>query len=504
MADSNKNFFPDKELEDKNAILDRKVEEIMSQINEKLDLESITKQADETVETINQKLIEEGLMEPDLLSSQERNYVNTLPQDYKDSTLRYLDIFRDNPDVVKDYIAVVQKYGSVKAAKEAGESNILLYPKKRLKFVADNPDLFSEETLTRLNAFDAQGAKFYDLAYREDDIAKDKQKEFYGKTSTKIISGIAEPILDTGREITRWAAMLVDAVGPDNAVNALEYIENNWPRADDIQYPNKSQPFNQDSAIQELTDELTQFGIDTFLGGKIIKGFGYVAKKAAPGTTKKIVERLSKKKAKVDKSGKTVTDQFGNIKYASSIAQKMGFWGLPVKYGIGRTVTADEEKPTFTEGFGFMPPIDKEKFNKLSNSQKAAEILKRKIIHGAEGTVLIGGLTLAAGKIIGVAGATAKGIYKTTAAPFNTLVLNPVSKILASRKTGVPQTVNAIKKGGGFITQKIPPLEKWGFFSTTMGPMSERLMAAADKFILTPLRVRGPFTKEAKQIMLQG
>ena len=298
--------------------------------------------------------------------------------------------------------------------------------------------------------------------------------------------------------------MLVDAVGPDNAVNALDYIENNWPRADDIQYPNKSQPFNQDSAIQELTDELTQFGIDTFLGGRIIKGFGSIAKKVAPGTTKKIVERLAKKKPKVDKSGKTLTDQFGNIKYASSIAQKMGFWGLPVKYGIGRSITADEEKPTFTEGFGFMPPIDKEKFDKLSNSKKAAEILKRKLIHGAEGTVLIGGLTLAAGKIIGVAGATAKGIYKTTAAPFNTLVLNPVSKILASRKTGVPQTVNAIKKGGGFITQKIPPLEKWGFFSTTMGPMSERLMAAADKFILTPLRVRGPFTKEAKQIMLQG
>ena len=39
-----------------------------------------------------------------------------------------------------------------------------------------------------------------------------------------------------------------------------------------------------------------------------------------------------------------------------------------------------------------------------------------------------------------------------------------MSKLLASRKTGVPQTVNAIRKGGGFITQKIPPLDKWGFF----------------------------------------
>jgi len=64
MAD--KNTFPDKELEDKNLIIERKVNEIMSQINEKLDLESITKQADEKVEKINETLIEKGLIEPDL------------------------------------------------------------------------------------------------------------------------------------------------------------------------------------------------------------------------------------------------------------------------------------------------------------------------------------------------------------------------------------------------------------------------------------------------------
>ena len=504
MADSTKNFFPDKELEDKNAIIDRKVKEIMSQINEKLDLETITKQADEKIEQINETLVEKGLIEPDLLTSDERSYVNTLPADYKDSTLRYLDIFRDNPDVVKDYISVVQKYGSIKAAKEAGESNILLYPNKRLKFVADNPDLFSEGTLDRLTAFELQGAKSYDLAYREDDIAKLKQKEYYGKTSTKIVSGLVEPVLDTTREVTKFAALLVDAVGPENAPSALAYIENNWPKADDIQYPNKSRPFDQDSAIQELTDELTQFGIDTYLGGRILKSFGAISKKVFPGTTKKIVDKLSKSKAKTDKSGKVLTDQFGNIKYASSIAQKMGFWGLPVKYGIGRSITADTDKPTFAEGFGFLPPVDEAELNKLSNRKKAVEILKRKLIHGGEGTVLIGGLTLVAGKALSLAGATVKGVYKATASPFNTLVLNPASKILASRKTGVPQAVNAIKKGGGFITQKIPPLEKWGFFSTTMGPLSERLMAAADKFVLTPLRVRGPFTKEAKQIMLQG
>ena len=207
MAESNKTFFPDKEQEDKNAIIDRKVKEIMSQINEKLDLETITKQADEKIEKINETLVEKGLIEPDLLTADERSYVNTLPADYKDNTLRYLDIFRDNPDVVKDYISVVQKYGSIKAAKEAGESNILLYPNKRLKFVADNPDLFSEGTVDRLTAFELQGAQSYDLAYREDDIAKLKQKEYYGKTSTKIVSGLVEPVLDTSREVTKFAAL---------------------------------------------------------------------------------------------------------------------------------------------------------------------------------------------------------------------------------------------------------------------------------------------------------
>ena len=292
MAD--KNTFPDKELEDKNLIIERKVNEIMSQINEKLDLESITKQADEKVEKINETLIEKGLIEPDLLSSNERSYVNTLPADYKDNTLRYLDIFRDNPDVVKDYISVIQKYGSIKAAKEAGESNILLYPNKRLKFVADNPELFSEGTVDRLTAFELQGAKSYDLAYREDEIAKAKQTEYYNKTSTKITSGLVEPVLDTARELTKFGALLIDAVGPEKAPSVLAYIENNWPKADDIQYPNKSRPFDQDSAIQELTDELTQFGIDTYLGGRIIKGFSVIAKKAFPGTTKKIVDKLSK------------------------------------------------------------------------------------------------------------------------------------------------------------------------------------------------------------------
>ena len=148
MADSNKNFFPNIDKEK----INKQVSETIEKIKKDLDIEKIQSDVSSQVETVKEDLVKQGLIEPDILSSEEKNYVNTLPQDYKDSTLRYLDIFRDNPDVVKDYISVVQKYGSVKAAKEAGESNILLYPNKRLKFVADNPELFSEGTVDRLTA----------------------------------------------------------------------------------------------------------------------------------------------------------------------------------------------------------------------------------------------------------------------------------------------------------------------------------------------------------------
>ena len=77
-------------------------------------------------------------------------------------------------------------------------------------------------------------------------------------------------------------------------------------------------------------------------------------------------------------------------------------------------------------------------------------------------------------------------------------------KVAGSRMTGIPQMVKGIKNAGGFITQKIPPLEQWQFFSIGAGPLRERIMGFADKFILTPLRTRGALTREAKALMRKG
>ena len=93
MADSN--TFPNKEQEDQNLKIKNKVDSILSNI----DFESIDEKVkerignlDTTFKNVEEKLIEKGIVEADLLSSEDRSYVNTLPFKDKDKSLRYLDI----------------------------------------------------------------------------------------------------------------------------------------------------------------------------------------------------------------------------------------------------------------------------------------------------------------------------------------------------------------------------------------------------------------------------
>ena len=117
-----------------------------------------------------------------------------------------------------------------------------------------------------------------------------------------------------------------------------------------------------------------------------------MATKAAPGQTKQLVEKLSKTKAKKDKWGRVIEDPYGNIVQTSSIAKRLGFWTLPVKYGLGRTVTSDPDQTSFGEGFGLVTRADT---SKMTPKEKAVHDLKWKLAHGAEGTALIAGLTVA-------------------------------------------------------------------------------------------------------------
>ena len=250
-----------------------------------------------------------------------------------------------------------------------------------------------------------------------------KQKEWQDKTSTKILGGVTDAFQGTVKELTKTVARLVDW-GLDT--KSLAYIEENWPEA------KKSE-----SGIRKLTEDLTEFGIDVWLGGKILKGFGWVATKAAPGQTKQLVEKLSKTKAKKDKWGRVIEDPYGNIVQTSSIAKRLGFWTLPVKYGLGRAVTSDPDQTSFGEAFNLVTRSDT---SKMTNKEKAAHDLKWKLIHGAEGTALVGGLTVAFNKVLGVGGWAAKNVARPPLKVVGDYVVNPFAKVAASRMTGIPST----------------------------------------------------------------
>jgi len=493
MADA----FPDKEQEDRDTRIKRRIDEIRERIESSGVKERIQKRIDE----ITQKY------SPDILSSSDRTYVNSLSLDYKNKVLRYVDIFRENPDLVTEYLQTLKQFGTEKKAKESGATNVLFYPNKVKKFLKEHADIFTEGTDERWNYYYHAGAHDYDIKVREDKWARKYQKEWLGKWTTKASLGISEAGMDSARSFSKLIAQVIDKVGPENAKSAVEYIEANWPKADDYSYPNKLRPFDQDSAMQNLIDEVTQFGIDIYTGGRLVKLMGAGFKKVAPGQFKKLTDWATAKAPVKTKAGKEIADSFGNIKYASSIAQKFGYWGTAAKYGIGRSIVEDEEHTPFVEGFGLVPPMDRKRWDKMTKKERAVYGLKRRLIHGGEGTLLIGGLTKAIGWTGSLLWGTGKAVGSTIAGPFNTYVLNPVSSVMKSRKTGMPQLVKGIRDAGGFIGGKvlrIPPYKKWGFFPTTMGPWKERFFGYLEEKVLPPLRVRGPLTKEAKQIELEG
>ena len=520
MADPN--AFPNKELEDLNLKIKKKVDEVLKNI----DTQSINEKVQEKIKKMElpSSKIEVGEDEKWTGTAfiPNRQYVESLPNDYRQKVLLYYDIFKENPEIVTDYVETLKKHGSEKAAVQAGSTNLLLFPYDKTKLkthVSNNRDLFSENTQKRLEFLDKWGDKKYNLMIREDDEGRKIQKEWSGRWRTKTMLGLGEPVADSARFVSKTILQVAAAVGSENAANAVNWLEANWPRADDLTYPNQFKPFDQDSTYQHLIDEMAQFGIDWALGGKLLKAFGWTAKKAAPGTFKKFSDwALAKVPAKT-KAGKEIADSYGNIKYVSSIAQKSADWGIPLalrsgwgapvaaKYGLGRMIAEDEQTLTFSEGFGWMSPMDRERWNKMTGKEKAIESLKRKLIHGAEGTVLIGGLTKAIGTGGKVLWGGTKWAGRTVAVPADKLIFNPIGKIAASRKTGIPQLVKGIRNSGGFIADKvlkIPPYKKWAYFNTTQGPLKERLLGLVESHVLPPLRVRGPWTKEAKQIMLAG
>ena len=441
------------------------------------------------------------------LSNDIQSYIGTLPDKDKDKVLRYADIFRDNPAPVIEYINDLKKFGSEVEAKKQGGTSKLLNPND-VNWIKQQGELNADAE--RFLRYSLHGADIYDISDREDIVGQQKQTEFYDRKLVKIIRG---PILEAesaARGVTKTGAALIDLV-PYLNTDLVNYVEAHWnevPRTRE--------------GLEKFSGDIAEFGISYVTGKKLLRSLGFFSEKAFPTATKKIVQAFNPTKNTTDKLVST-----------SDIAQKAGYWGNGlnrireaavygieggIAYGVGSVLTKDDQRDKTILGDN-LDLLDASKITDtkgLTGREKAAETLKNKLKFGAEGTVIMGGLTVA-GKYIAVP--ALKGVNNVVLKPtFNFVgdtVFNPIAKFAAKEKImlplasgfgfveipGIPTVARGIKN----IADKVlPDPTNWKLYSTTSGPIKERVQGLADKWILTPLRTAGKNTPEGAAIFREG
>ena len=102
MADPN--ALPNKELEDLNAKIREKVQNVLKNIDTTSINQKVKTKIDEmNLSTSNVEVGDDEKWTGTTFISN-RRYVDSLPKDYKEKVYLYYDIFRDNPELVADYV----------------------------------------------------------------------------------------------------------------------------------------------------------------------------------------------------------------------------------------------------------------------------------------------------------------------------------------------------------------------------------------------------------------
>jgi len=458
-----------------------------------------------------------------ILSNKEVDFIDTIKSDkQRNDIMRLKDIFRDNPQFITEYLNAIKKYGSIEKAKEAGSQAALLQGDGYLyKLAKDNPSLRADlKRLGQLRLFNQGilmgGDDRYDREIRIDTYGKLRKKAYESELLVKTRKGIEITVEKSARATTIVAAALFDALPKGNESNIVSFIESRWPEVRDSR-----------EGVEQLAEDLSQFGVSFILGKKILGLFGKAAGKVAPGYTKRVIDSLAKSKT----YGQTGT--IPNIKNVSNIAQKYGNWSLPgvarrfgegtLAYGIGEAITRDDSTDTtLTNASGEsinLSPLtgstqvnskvmqtllntSMEKTKNLSGKAKARAILRNRLKFGKEGTALIGGLNIA---LKGVAVPVIKGTFTKVAPP----ILNKVGDVItfaepivAGTLTGkysplpfVAKKLSKVKTKLGFdiLTKAgIPPAKDWKLLSDvggfTLPKVRDRWLKIIDRSVLTPIR----------------
>ena len=395
-----------------------------------------------------------------VLDESYKDFVQTLPADVQLDVDRYLNIFRNNPEPVIEFI---DEY------KDKGYSD---YFKDSKNFT----DIADQKDLNRYADYNYLGGGAYDALYRKDDAGDQARKKVMESKFVQLQLGPGHGLYTAARGTAELVASLsdlyLDTETLDNVQRALPEVDLTDVYGDDA------------GGVAKFTSILTQSGTGFALAQKIAKRL------IGKATKNKLAQKTAQKLAK------TKTGEVG-----LNLAKFGGYWVLP-GFVADTTVSATGQR-SVGDVFGdeqgniLEQALATTKLESLEGitdpKEYAAAVLRNKLKFGTEGTAFLGALTLV--------GPSLKGASKAVGFASTKVVgptLTGMSKVLASEKTGLPQTFRAVSKGIDKALTKtgIPNADLWKFSEYGLN-VKTSILRAIDQFAQN-FKSGGPFNVQTR------
>ena len=391
-----------------------------------------------------------------ILDENYREFVLDLPGEVQADVDRYLNVFRNDPTPV---IQFLDEY------KEKGYSD---YFKDSSKF----RDIADKKDLGRYSDLNFLGNGAYDALYRKDDAGDKARKKVMDsklvQTTVGPAVGLYQGVRGSAELVSALSDLYLDTETLDNVQRALPELDLNEIYGNDA------------GGIAKFTSLLTQYGT----------GFA-VAQKIA----KKLFSPALKSKA----AQKAATTYAG--KKAMDVAKFGGYWALPA-FVADTTVSATGQKSVGDvfgdeEGNFLERALANTQLEEIKNitdpKEYAAAVLRNKLKFGAEGTAFVGSLSLV-GPSLKVLSKGSGVILENVVDP----VLTGTTKLLASEKSGLPQTFRFVSKNidRALSATGIPRQELWKF-SEYGSDFKSSILRGIDQFTQN-FKSGGPFTVQTR------
>ncbi len=388
------------------------------------------------------------------------DFVLELPAEVQADVDRYLNIFRNDPTPVIQFLDEYKKEGYSDYFKDS----------KNFTDIADKKDL------GRFADFNFLGKGSYDALYRKDEAGdKARQKVMESKLTQAVIGpgqGLYTAVRGTAETISALSDLYLDTETLDNVQKALPEMS-----LDDI--------YGEDAGgVAKFTSLLTQYGTGFAVAQKIAKKlFGNVAK-----------TKLAQKTAAVAATNKAAN-------YGVNLAKYGGYWVLPA-FAADTTVSATGQK-SVGEIFGdesgnflerALANTKLESLEGITNPKEyAAAVLRNKLKFGTEGTAFLGALKLIGPSVKTLS--TGSGVILSNVVD---PALTGMTKVLASERTGIPQLFRGVSKVADKALTKsgIPKSDLWKFSEYGAGVKSS-VLRAIDQFTQN-FKSGGPFNVQTR------